>query len=115
MAEQFANNAQSIIVVALAPTDLICTVQNALSFPPIGDFRVSVDNELMLVTAVAGNVFTVVRGIEGTIPDSHSNYSIIIEPLTAGALRAISAATDIVVDLSSSVVVDTNGNVVSGG
>ncbi len=93
MAEQFANNATSIITIALVPTDLTVTLQSATSFPGIPQFRLLIDLELMLVTAVAGNVFTVTRSIEGTVAAVHAAFTTVTLPLTAGSLVNVAGPT----------------------
>jgi len=87
--EQFANNANSILTVACHVGDDTVTVQSALSFPTVPQFRLLIDNELMLATDVLGNVFQVTRGIEGTVEAEHANFSVVILPLTAGSLGEI--------------------------
>ena len=47
------------------------TVASATGFPA-APFRVKVDNEVLYVTAVSGSVFTVTRGVDGTVAASHS-------------------------------------------
>ena len=41
-------------------------VADASAFPAAGGFRIEIGNELFDVTAVAGNTFTVTRGVDGT-------------------------------------------------
>jgi len=47
------------------------TVASAAGFPA-APFRVKVDSEVFYVTAVNGTVFTVTRGVDGTVAASHS-------------------------------------------
>jgi hypothetical protein len=53
-------------------------------FPDSGDFRVIVDGEILLVTAVSGNEFTAERAQEGTEIANHSSGAKITHVLTAG-------------------------------
>jgi hypothetical protein len=62
-------------------------VTDASNFPTEGDFRVIVENEIMLVTSVSGNNFTVVRGYESTTAVSHSASTDISQIVTKGGLE----------------------------
>jgi hypothetical protein len=62
-------------------------------FPTTGQFRIKIDAELMLVTAVSGTTFTVTRGIEGSTAASHANGATVTHILTAGALGAQTSDT----------------------
>jgi hypothetical protein len=59
------------------------TVQTAAGFPTNQNFNIRIGNELMTVTGVNGNVFTVTRGPVGgadddqRVPVSHSNGSVV--------------------------------------
>jgi hypothetical protein len=85
--EQFANNAQSNLSAAVAAGDTSLTVVNASAFPASGNFRVLIDGEILLVTGVSGNTFTVSRGAEGTTAAAHANAAYVTHVLTAAALR----------------------------
>ena len=60
-AEQFANNAQSTLTAAITAGATSLTVQSAAAFPSSPQFRILIDSEILLVTAVSGNTFTVTR------------------------------------------------------
>ena len=75
--EQKENNAQSTLASELAQGALTLTVVSASSFPTVPQFRVIIDAELFLVTAVAGAVFTVTRGAEGTTDVLHGAGSLV--------------------------------------
>lgn len=96
----------------MTDSDTTLTVQNAVPFPTIGQFRLAIENELLLVTSVAANVFTVQRGIEDTVAAAHANFTQILLPITAGALTNLAPAGNIVTAIDSSVVVDRIGNVI---
>src|SRR5437868_6861089 len=93
MAEQLSNLGVSTIVDALSPTDITLTVLNALPFPTSPNFRLRIETELMLCTAVAGAVFTVTRGIEDTVAAAHDAHLPIYCPLTRGALLQLLSET----------------------
>jgi len=84
--EQFSNNAQSNLSTAIAAGDTSLTVVNASAFPASGQFRIIIDREILLVTAVAGNTFTVSRGQEGTTAVAHVQSAYVTHVITAGGL-----------------------------
>jgi len=63
------------------------TVASATGFPTSGNFRIVVESEIMLVTAVSGTTFTVTRGVEGTNPAAHSGGTIVKVSLTGGSIN----------------------------
>ena len=85
MAEQFANEYETTLNGGIDASTTSITVASATG-APAANFRIRVDNEYMLVTAVAGTTFTVVRGIEGSAAASHSNAATVTHVLTAGGL-----------------------------
>jgi hypothetical protein len=91
MAEELANDAVSYLAQAI-PNDFeqIIYVDSVFLFPEQGNFRIRIDNELMLVTEVdAGeNAFTVTRGIEETTPTTHEIDAFVSQVLTVEGLRA---------------------------
>ena len=90
MTEQLANKAASSLNGAMLIGDAALTVVSAAGFPATGNFRVIVESELMLVTGVAGAVFTVTRGIEGTAATAHPATAAVTCVVTAASLgRAI--------------------------
>jgi hypothetical protein len=84
--ERFANGGLSSLVAGINDAVLALTVKSATGFPTGGNFRILVESEIMLVTAVAGNVFTVSRAQEGTSAASHDADAAVNHVLTAGAL-----------------------------
>ena len=86
-AEQFANLAQTSLNGAIAAGDLTLVVVSASLFPTNPQFRIRIDDEVMIVTGVAGTTFTVTRGAESTSAASHASGTLITCVLTAGALN----------------------------
>jgi hypothetical protein len=86
--EQFANNATTTLNGAINSSVTSLVVTSATGFPTVGNFRLLIDSEIMLVTAVSGTTYTVTRGIEGTEPATHASGSSVAHVLTAGALDA---------------------------
>lgn len=84
--ERFANGGLSALDAAIDNDDLALTVKSAVGFPTGGNFRIIIDNEIMLVTDVQGKTFTVTRAQEGTSAASHDADAAVFHILTAGAL-----------------------------
>ncbi len=64
-------------LVGIAATDTTITVASSAGFPPT-PFDVQIGLEQVEVTNVAGTVWTVVRGIDGTVPAAYSNGATIL-------------------------------------
>lgn len=79
------NSVTSLVITAVAAS------------PTVPQFRIRIDNELMLVTAVAATVtYTVTRGIEGTTAASHATGARVYYVWTAagmGGERTFTSAT----------------------
>lgn len=84
--ELFANNAIDELASSIIDSDLTLDVVSASLFPATGNFRIRIEDELMLVTGVSSNTFTVTRGIEGTTAVGHSGGEAVSLVLTKGAL-----------------------------
>jgi len=86
--EQFTNNAATTLSAAITSTiATTLTVASAATFPQTTQFRIRIDDELLLVTAGAGlTTWTVTRGIEGTTAATHANGAAVVHVLTAGSL-----------------------------
>lgn len=64
------NNAETILSASINSSVTSLTVADA-SVLPVVPFVITIDNEIMTVTNVVGNVLTVTRGAESTVPTSH--------------------------------------------
>ena len=84
--EQFANNAVTTLNGAINNSVTSLVVTSATGFSTVPQFRLIIDSEIMLVTAVSGTTFTITRGAEGTTAASHSNGATVAQILTAGGL-----------------------------
>lgn len=90
MTETFVNGAsQTDLNGAINNSVTSLDVDDASVFPTVGNFRIRIDNELMLVTGVSSNTLTVTRAIEGTSAASHSDEATVDFELTAAALIQI--------------------------
>lgn len=85
--EKFANQAQDYLASGINNSVTSLTLVSASEFPTSGNFRIRVDSEFMLVTAVSGNTFTVTRGVESSTAVSHSAGAIVSLIMTAGSLN----------------------------
>lgn len=105
--EQFANNAKTNLNAAVNTAPAAGTVETwtvlstGAPFPQIPQFRVIVDQEIVLVTAVVSSTqWTVTRGDGGTTPATHANGALVTHILTAEAMNnALSAFTPLTGDV----------------
>jgi hypothetical protein len=112
--EQFTNLAITTLntgVDALLTTVTVI-VNDASRFPTVGQFRIRLDNEFMLVTGVSGTSFTVVRAIEGSTAASHLPGIAVSQVLTAGVMSAfcqtiVATQADIDLTTTANTVIDT--------
>jgi hypothetical protein len=88
MTERLANNAQTTLVDSIDDVDdpAVFNVAVPDNFPVAGNFRVIIDGEILLVTAVSGNEFTAVRAQEGTSIATHAAGVKITHIMTAGGM-----------------------------
>jgi len=63
-------------------------VIDATAFPISGDFRIKIEDEILVVTDVSSLTFTITRGVEGTIATTHESGADVIHLLTKGGLEA---------------------------
>src|SRR5271165_2230111 len=91
MAELYANDCQTSLSAMMLVIDTTLTVVSAAGFPVSGNFRIRVDNEIMLVTAVAGTTWTVTRAVEAvggvTAAAVHSAGATVAHVLTAASIQ----------------------------
>lgn len=90
MAEQYTNDAVTTLAGAITSGATSLTVTSATGFPTTGNFRIRIDGELLLVTAVSGATWTVTRAIEAvggvTLATAHANGATVTHVLTAASL-----------------------------
>jgi len=87
--EQIANKAASTLNGSITSTATTLDVNDAANFPASGNFRIIVDDEVMLVTAVSADTFTVTRGIESTTAAAHSGGAAVTLLVTAASLAQL--------------------------
>lgn len=86
--EKISNNGQSTISGSINNTSdpVTFSVASASTFPTSGNFRVLIDNEILLVTSVSGTSFTASRAQEGTAIAAHTSGAAITQTITAAGL-----------------------------
>ena len=85
--EQFVNNGASTLDGGITDSATSATVADGSVFPATGEFRILINSEVMLVTARATNVLTIVRAQDGTTAAAHSNTDVVTAILTSGAIQ----------------------------
>lgn len=93
--EKASNNGVSTLDGAIddSVTSLTVATGEGSRFPTTGNFRVIVDNEIMLCTARSGDVLTVTRGYEDSAAASHADGAGVTHVLTADAIMQIQKDT----------------------
>jgi len=107
--ETFTNYANSTLNGTITSGATTLVVASATTFPSKPYFRIAVDQEIMLVTAVSGTTFTIARGVEGTTAAAHNNGVAVAHILTSGALTSSSWATAFDLDFTSFTTATLNG------
>jgi hypothetical protein len=86
VAEYLGNDATTTLNGSINNSVTSITVTSGTGFPT-PNFRIRIDNELMLVTSVGGGTnWTVTRGVEGTTAASHSNGASLAHVVTVAGL-----------------------------
>ena len=91
--EKYANDAATTLNGSINNSTTTVVVTSAAAFPSVGQFRIKIDDEILLVTSVSSNTFTVAtRGtIDGTSAASHADLVAVTQVLTKGGLDQIIA------------------------
>lgn len=108
MAENLANDVQTALNGAITNVATAITVTGSTGMPA-ANFRVRVDNEIMLVTSIgAGTNWTVTRAQEGSTGVAHADGAYVVHVLTAAGLQQWLA--DRFAPLTNSLAADVNLN-----
>lgn len=91
--ERFANRPITTLNGGINSVVGSLVVTDPSLFPGVPQFRILVENEIMLVTGVAGSTYSVDRGVEGTTAVSHLSGVSVVHILTAGALDELRSAS----------------------
>lgn len=91
-----ANNARTTLAQTVGTSDTTIYVQDVSPFPS-PPFRITVDNEIMEVTAVNSTTksFTVLRAQEGTAATSHSIGAAVENRWTAGTYAELATQASV--------------------
>lgn len=89
MPEQYVNDVVTTLNGDIDGSTTTVVVASATGFPSAGNFRIRVDDEIMIVTARTGTSLTVTRGAESTSGASHLSGGDVSIIHTAGAIDAI--------------------------
>lgn len=96
MTENFANTYQTTLAADLTAAATTLTVASGTG-APAPQFRLLVESEIVLVTAVAGVTYSVTRGVEGTVAAQHLASTPAVHVVTAGALAQVRADATLVI------------------
>jgi hypothetical protein len=85
--EQMANFGTATLNGSLTDAATSVPVSSATLFPTVGDFRIIVEDEVMLVTSVSGDTLTVTRGAESTTNVAHDDAKAVAMVMTKGSIE----------------------------
>ena len=86
--EQFKNDGQTTLNGTISDSVTSVVVADGSVFPAGGDFRILIDDELMLCTARSTNTLTVARAQEGTTNVSHADAALVNHVVSQGGLQS---------------------------
>lgn len=89
--EQFANNASTTLAGDVSVGATSISVASASGFPTDGNFRIIINNEILLVTAVSGTTFTVERAQENTGASTHTTSDTVTLHMTNQSMIRLAA------------------------
>lgn len=85
--QEFINNGVSTLAGGISDSVTSLDVATGGAFPAVGNFTLRIDDEILLCTARSSDTLTVVRGVEGSTPASHSNGATVSSTLTVGGIN----------------------------
>ena len=94
--EKFANNIATTLNGGINDSTTTAVITSATGFPASGNFRILIDDEILLVTARSSATLTVTRGAESTTAASHADLAPVTMVLTKAGLESIKEAPFIV-------------------
>lgn len=93
--EQYANFAATTLSGSITSGSTTLFVEDTSKFPPVPQFRVNSQNELLLVTAITGKQWTVTRGVEGTPVEAIASGTAITHVVTVSGLTGVCGKTNL--------------------
>jgi hypothetical protein len=117
MREQLANAPITALDGSIDGSQTTLTVLDGTVFPAVGNFRLSIEDEILLCTSRSSNTLTVIRGQEGTSGASHASTTPVSQRVTAGAFETWGRnnITDIVSPPLNQIVDDAGAPLVAAG
>lgn len=88
--EDLGNDFETTLTAAITSAGQTTVTVASLTGAPSPNFRILIDDELILVTGVASLTITMTRGIEGTTATTHSNGAEVFHVVTKGGLDTYS-------------------------
>ena len=92
--EQYINTGETTLSASMDNSQTSLSATSGAVFPSTGNFRIKVENEIMICTARSSNTLTVTRGAEGTTAASHANGLGVTQIITADGLTRIGKDND---------------------
>lgn len=85
--ETWSNGGSSTLNGGITAGATSLTVTSATSFPAYPDFKIKINDEVLTVTAISGNVFTVERAVDDTAAAAHSDGDTVTNVVTRDGLE----------------------------
>jgi hypothetical protein len=85
--ENWANGGSSTLNGGITDSATSLIVTSASSFPVYPDFKILIGSEILTVTAISSNTFTVIRGEDGTTAAAHSDTDAVTHVFTAAGIE----------------------------
>jgi len=106
MSENFANNPRTTLSTDMSSSITSISVSSAGGFPSVGNYRIMINTEILLVTGGQGTTtWTVSRAQESTTAQSNNAGSLVLGILTASAVtqwRSDACQSDVTANLPAS-------------
>lgn len=88
--EQLIDRWASTLTTTINDTDTSIVVGSGTGLPTVGDFRIKIEDEIIIIKARSGTTLTVAtRGAEGTTAASHTSGVSMKAYLTAGGMKRL--------------------------
>lgn len=97
VAETYSNtiSSETTLNASISSGDLSLVVVSAAQLPASPQFRLRIDDEVLLVTGVAGTTLTITRGAEGTSAAAHAAGATVHHVLTRDGLKGIGGSINL--------------------
>lgn len=84
MIDLLNDDAETTLDGGISDTDSTLDIVTIAGSPSTAPFRIWIDDEIFIVTAIAGDTYSIIRGVEGSVAAPHSDGASIFYPLSAG-------------------------------